>query len=279
MLRTTIDMKNLLVFLWLTLTLDLYSQSVELPPDSLINKFHVRTITTYFNDDTTKNELSNVWQFDYNGKIISNQLFDTEDTSLTIELYFYKADLLTEYWSIGTWLKYDTVKTTYLYDKQNRIIKETTKGKFNPFDTKANGFSNSITYTHLNDSTTIKKYDGSARTYRGSGVDSLIYNKDKALKYLFNVSIDLEISYTYNDQKQLLSETTTSISAPYLTYHYNKYSYEKGRLIKEIIGHSINGEEEKKSEQIYNYINDNNGLLKEIKRPLTYDTYKYEYYK
>ena len=272
-------MKYIAFFILSTLTINLFAQSVELPPDSVIKKNRIKTITTYFNDDSIKNELSEVWKFDIDGKLISKQLFDNEDTTLSIDLYFYKDNLLVEYWRIGTWLEYDTVRTAYLYDSNKRITKEITTGKFNPFDTKANGFTNSVTYTYINDTLTLKKYEGDGRTYRGSGVDSIVYNSNKTMKYLFNVSIDLKISYKYNEQRQLISETQTSISTSNRTFHYTHYLYDKGQLTKEIIGHSMTGEKEKNSEQEYFYIHDEKGLITKIQRPLTFDTYKYEYYK
>lgn len=279
MLRRPTSMKYITFFILSTLTIDLFAQSVELPPDSVIKKNRIKTITTYFNDDSIKNELSEVWKFDLYGKLISKQLFNNEDTTLSIDLYFYKGNFLMEYWRIGTWLKYDTVRTVYLYDSNNRMTKEIYSGKFNPFDSKANGFKNCVTYTYINDTIALKKYEGDGLTYRGSGVDSLVYNPNKTLKYLYNVSIDLKISYKYNEQRQLISETQTSISNPNLTFHYNHYFYDKGQLNKEIIGHSMTGEKEKNSEQEYFYINNEKGLITKIQRPLTFDTYKYEYYK
>ena len=272
-------MKFTLIFIWLTLTLDLFGQTIKLPTDSLIKKFHIKTITTYFNDDSTRHELSNVWKFNDIGRLISNQLFDSEDSTKDIELSFYKSNLLYEIWNIGTWIKFDTVKTTYFYDYQNRKINETTVGKFNPFNCKTNGFKNSVTYTYLNDSVVVKKYVGNALTARGSGIDSIIYNKDKTFRLLINKENDLKILYSYNDKKQLAAEVQMSNSNPDLIFHYNKYFYENGQLIKEIIGHSIDGSKENNSERIYYYTNDRNGLLIKIKRPMTYDTYEYEYYK
>jgi len=272
-------MKKLQIFIWLILTLELFGQTIDLPPDSLIKKFHIKAITTYLNDDSVKNVLSNIWKFNDNGELVSNQLFVSEDTTLDIELFFYKNNLLSAHWHIGTWTKYDTVKTIYHYDNQKRIIKETTVAKFNPFNNKSEGFMNSVTYTYLNDSIVMKKYEGNALTSRGSGIDSIIYNKDNTLRLLFNKENDLKILYSYNDEKQLLSEVQTSTSTPDLVFQYNKYVYEKDRLIKEIIGHSIDGKKEKISEQVYYYINDKNGLLMKIERQWTFDTYEYEYYK
>lgn len=272
-------MKYFIAFTLLTLTTDLFSQSVVLPPDSLIKKSHIKTITTYFhNDSTGEDELDCIWKYNSEGNLISSQLFDTEDTTLSIDLYFYKANLLMEDWRIGTWSKYDTIKTTYFYDDKNRVTKEVTTGKFNPFDYKANGFKNSITYNYISDTVTLKKYEGSARTHRGSGEDSLIYNSDKTLKYLFNVSIDLKVAYKYNEQKQLVSETQTSISNPNWTSSYNKYFYDKGHLTKEVVGFRLLREKDKIGEEEYLYINSENGLMNKLIRPLTYDTYKYEYY-
>ena len=279
MLRRQTNMKYITFFILSTLTIDLFAQSVELPPYSIIKINRIKTITTYFNDDSIKNELSEVWKFDLDGKLISKQLFDNEDTTLSIDLYFYKDNLLMEYWRIGTWLKYDTVRTVYLYDRNNRMTKEITTGKFNPFDSKANGFQNSVTYTYINDTITLKKYEGDGRTYRGSGVDSIVYNPEKTLKYLFNVSVDLKISYKYNEQRQLISETQTSISNPKLIYHYNHYFYDNGQIVKEVIGHSMTGEKENNFEREYFYISNDQGLITKIQRPLTFDTYKYEYYK
>jgi hypothetical protein len=187
--------------------------------------------------------------------------------------------LLTEYWRIGAWLKYDTVRTAYLYDSNRRITKEITTGKFNSFNRKSNGFKNSVTYTYINDTITLKTYEGDGLSYRSSGVDSIVYNSNKTLKYLYNMSIDLKISYKYNEESQLVSETQTSISNPNLTFQYNHYFYDNGKLTKEIIGHSMTGEKEKNFKQEYIYTYNEKGLITKIQRPLTFDMYKYEYYK
>ena len=271
-------MKYFTLLILSTFSIGLFSQSIEIPPDSLINKYHIKTITSYFNDDSVKSELSIVWKFDFDGRLISKELFDNEDTTLSIQMFFYKENLLIEYWNIGTWLKYDTVRTTYMYDNNNRRIKETSVGKFNPFDNKANGFKNVVSYTYINDSVTLKNYEGSPLTYRGSGTDSIIYNSNKSIKYIFNQNIDLKIIHKYNERRELISEMQTTISNPNLIYHYNNYFYNKGLLSKEIIGHSMTGEKEKISEYEYLYINNDKGLIIKIQRPLTFDTYQYEYY-
>ena len=272
-------MKYYTLLILSTFSIGLFSQTVEVPPDSLIKKYHIKTITSYFNDDSVKNELSLVWKFDFDGRLISKELFDNEDTTLSIRMFFYKENLLMKDWHIGTWLKYDTVRTTYLYDSNNRRIKETTIGKFNPFDRKANGFKNVVSYSYINDSVTLNKYEGNAQTYRGSGTDSIIFNPNKTIKFIFNQNIDLKIIYKYNERGQLISETQTTISNPNLIYHYNKYFYNKGLLSKETIGHSITGEKEKMHESEYFYISNEKGLFNKIQRPLTFDTYIYEYYK
>lgn len=142
-------MRYIAFYILSILTIDLCAQSVELPPDSIIKKNHIKTITSFFNDDSIKNELFVVWKFDVYGNLISRQLFNNGDTTLSMDVYFYKDNLISESWRIGTWLKYDTVRTTYIYDNLNRKIKETTKGKFNPFKGKSNGFINHITYTYF----------------------------------------------------------------------------------------------------------------------------------
>ncbi|NVO03516.1 MAG: hypothetical protein HXX09_12530 [Bacteroidetes bacterium] len=276
--RLTI-MKYFTLFILLTLASDLFSQTVEVPPDSLIKRNRIKTITSYFNDESTKDELSEVWKFDLDGKLISRQLFDKEDTTLSMDLNFYKDNVLMETWNIGTWLKYDTVKTIYFYDGKKRVLKTITTGKFNPFNYNANGFKNTFLYLYVNDSVTLKKYEGDGLTARGSGTDSIIYNSDHTKKFLFNEGLNLKIIYKYNEQKQLISETQTTISNPNLIHHYNNYYYDNGQLIKEIIGHSVTGEKEKISEQEHFYINDNKGLISKIQRQRTFDTYKYEYYK
>src|SRR5687768_7418519 len=109
-------MKNLLAFILLTLSIEFIGQTFELPPDSLIRKFRVKSITTYWNDDSTKSELSSVYKFNEAGNLISEQLYDNEDSTKDIELFFYKDRLLSEHWHISTWAKFDTIRTTYTYD-------------------------------------------------------------------------------------------------------------------------------------------------------------------
>jgi hypothetical protein len=260
-------------------TIDLFSQSVELPPDSLIKKYHIKTITSYFNDDSIKNELSKVWKFDHNGKLISEQLFDNEDTTTSIELFFYKENLLTEYWHTGSWGKYDTLKIIYFYDNKNRISQTISTGNYNPFNQKIKGFRNTIKYAYINDSITLKTYEGNALTVMGSAVDSLVYNPNKTIKYLFKVSEDLKIIYKYNSQKQLINETWTSISYPNKISSYKKYFYDNRLLVKEISGRSKLFGKKGYYETKYLYNNNDKGLLIKLKRPETFDTYTYEYYK
>src|SRR5690606_11751221 len=120
--------------------------------------------------------------------------------------------------------EYDTIMTTYFYDNENRKIKETVVGEFNPFNGKSNGFTNLVTYTYLNDSIVIKRYEGNGLAARGSGMDSIINNKDKIIR-LFNRENDLKILYSYNDKYQLVSKIQTSIAEPDLIFQYNKYLY------------------------------------------------------
>jgi hypothetical protein len=272
-------MKYALVFILSILEIDAFSQSIKLPTDSVIVRNRIKTITSYFNDESTKDELSELWEFNLDGKLISKQLFDNEDTTLCADLYFYKDNLLMEYWRIGAFLKYDTVKTIYTYDSKDRVLNEVTTGKFSLFDSKANGFENSIIYTYVNDTVTLKKYEGIGGTYRCSGLDSIVYNSDKTLKYLSNTTLDLKISYNYNEQKQLIYETQTSILYPDLIYRFNQYFYEEGQLVKEIMGNSMTGDGKNISEQEYFFARNEKGLVTKTLRPLSFELYKYDYYK
>lgn len=268
------DMKYFIVILLLMLSLKLVSQSVygHLPADSLIKKFHVKTITTYYSDDSTKDELEDVWKFDTAGQLISQQLFDIDDTTLDIDMYFYNAKLLMEYWQIATWDKYDTIITKYIYDQHNRISKELINGK-------ANGIDYYVTYTYLNDSITLKEYNGKGKSSYSSGIDSLVYNPDKSLKDLFNISQELRISYKYNLQQQLVSVTQLSIYDSNDVINYKKYIYEKGQLITEIYGYQRADKNQKDILDESFYFYNDNGLINKIERSVMVTTYKYEYFK
>ncbi len=271
-------LKYITLILLFNLPIWLFSQSFELPPDSLIKKYRVKSISSYFNSASVKHELSWVWKFNTDGQLISRELFDNEDTTLCVRLFFYKEGLLVEDWNIGVWRRYDTIKTSYHYDVNNKLINELSIGKYNHFNIKGKGLRNEIFYSYPNDSVMTKKYKGNSLTYRGSGTDSVIYNPDGTIKLLLNKKIDLKTIYKYNENKQLISETNASISNPNLIFWQHIYFYKKGELTKEIARHSVTGEKERISDGEYFYINNDKGLLIKIQRPFTFETYVYEYF-
>lgn len=264
-------------FLFLLLSSNIFSQTFELPPDSLIKKLHVKTITSYLNDLSGNIEFWNVWKFDINGNLISNQLFASDDTTLCIDLYYYDGNILREYWMIGERLTHDTVVTTYFYNDEGRLIKEIHNGD-NPYHSKD---TNSIWYAdyyYLNDSIVVKKYSGDTWSSYESGKDSMIYNSDQLIQCKFYIEADSKVIYQYNDQKQLIRKTISTISQPILTYTDDKYKYSDGQLKKEIAGNSFDGSKQKMHYVKYTYVYNKNGLIEKIIRSKTYDTYKYEFY-
>lgn len=283
MLRRQTIMKRLITILTIFSTIDLFCQTIgqsfDLPPDTLIRKYHVKTITSYFSNDSEKNTLDMIWEFDKSGNLISRELIDKDDPSVDKNVYFYKNDIKVEQWEIGTWSKYDTLKTTFYYDTKNRLTKTVTKGKYGMFNRKLTGLNNTTSYNYVNDTITIVTYQGNGLAAMQSGSDSLVYTQNKLLLYQYNKSNDLKISYSYNGQSQLLSKSEGSISGPTYIRSHDKFTYENGRLIREEHSYTDFQDKNKQSLSTTEYINNSKGLLKKVKRPLTWDTYKYEFYK
>jgi hypothetical protein len=272
-------MKILIKLLSIFSTIQLCCQSIELPPDSLIRKYHVNTITTYFTSDYEKSALDNIWKFDQSGNLISKELIDKDDPSVSKDLYFYKDNRKVEHWAIGTWTKYDTLRTTFYYDEKNRLITTVTKGKYGMFDRKLRGLQNTTSYKYLNDTICIVTYEGNNLTASQSGPDSLIYNSAKLLTYQFSKSNDLITSYVYNGQGQLVLKTVGSISDPTYIRTCDKFIYKNGLLIREEHLYTDFEDKTKQAKSEYDYINNSKGLLEKIQRPFNYNTYKYEFYK
>lgn len=276
-------MKRLITILSIFLTSGLLCQTVgqsfDLPPDSLIKKYRVKTITSYFSNDSEKNTLDIIWKFDESGNLISKELIDKDDPSVSKEVYFYNDNRKIAQWNIGTWSKYDTLKTTFYYDSNNRLTKTVTRGKYGKFNRKLMGLYNTTSYKYVNDTTTIVTYEGNSLAAMQSGPDSLVYNRNKLLLYHYNKSNDLKISYIYNEQKQLVSKSEGSISDPTYIRSYDKFTYKNGLLIREEHTYTDFWDKNKKSHSTTEYISNSKGLLEKVQRPLTWDVYKYEYYK
>jgi hypothetical protein len=277
-------MKRLITILTILSTIDLVSQanigqSFELPPDTIIRKCHIKTIKSYFSNDSKKNTLDMIWSFDKSGNLISRELIDKDDPSVSKDLYFYENNRKVEQWEIGTWIKYDTLKTKFYYDDKNRLIKTLTKGKYGMFNRKLLGLQNTASYKYINDNTAIVTYEGNNLVAMQSGPDSLVYNRNKLLLCQFNLTNDLKIVYSYNLQKQLVSKSEGSISDPTYIMRYSKFTYENGLLIREEYSYTDFEDKSKQSHSTTEYTNNSKGLLEKVARPLTWDNYKYEFYK
>jgi hypothetical protein len=265
------------------MTIDLVGQTIgqsfELPPDSLIRKYHVKTITSYFSNGKEKNTLDMIWKFDESGNLISKELIDKDEPSIDKDVYFYKNNRKVEQWKIGTWSRYDTLKSIFNYDTRNRLTKTVTKGKYGMFNRKLTGLHNTTSYSYINDTITIVKYEGNNLTAMESGNDSLVYNRNKLLLFHYNISNDLKILYSYNEQNQLILKSECSISDPTYVRRYSKFTYENGLLIREEYSYTDFEDRSKQSHSTTEYTNNSKGLLEKVERPLTWDNYKYEFYK
>ena len=281
--RHNIKVNKLVILtgLFFMVNFQILSQRFELPADSLIIKNKVHKITSYFHYDSSDSELSNIWIFDKKGRIVSNQLFDEEDSTLDIELFFYDNNLLIEEWHIGTWLQHDTVKTKYYYNNQNKVTKEIRTGSHIPNKDKVNlRFTNTITYSYSNNNTLIKKYEASDNFFRNSGIDSLIYNIKNELIYCFNLNIGIKTSYKYNNRNQLIQITNSSLTDTNRTQSSIDFLYKNGYLTKEI--QKWTGLNYKYISNAYPneiiYLYDDRNLYKKIIRENNFDTYEYEFY-
>ena len=283
MLRRQTKMKQSITFLSLFLTIELSSQTIgqsfELPPDTLIRKHHIKTVKSYFSNDSEKNALDIIWTFDKSGNLLSKELIDKDDTSVSKDVNFYKDNRIVEQWDIGTWTKYDTLRTTFYYDNNNRVIKTVTKGKYGMFNRKLSGLQNTTFYKYINDTITIMTYEGNNLAAIQSGPDSLVYNRNKLLLFRYNKNNDLKISYSYNGQRQLTSKVEGSISDTTYIKSLDKFTYARGLLITEEHTYTDFQDRSKQSHSTTAFINDSKGLLEKVERPLTWDTYKYEFYK
>lgn len=276
-------MKRLIILLTILSTIDLFCQTIgqsfELPPDSLIRKYRVKTITSYFSNNSEKNTLDMIWKFDESGNLISKELIDKDEPSVDKVMYFYKNNRKVEQWNIGTWSRYDTLKSVFYYDTKDRLTKTVTKGKYGMFNTKLKGLYNTTSYNYINDTITIVKYEGNNLTAMESGNDSLVYNRNKLLLCQFNISNDLKTLYSYNEQNQLILKTEGLISDTNFIRRIYTFSYKNGLLIREEYTYTDFLNENKKSHTTTEYINNSKGLLEKVERPFNYDTYRYEFYK
>ncbi len=275
-------MKRIVPLSCIMWSINLFSQSVyksiEIPPDSLIKKHHVKTITSFFSDDTEKNTLDMVWKFDKAGNLISKELFDIDDPSIDKTLYFYNGNIKEEEWQIGTWLAYDTLKTKFYYDAKGRLQKTVTIGKYGHFDATSQGLEKTTTYQYINDTTVIVTYEGNNRSAMQSGSDSLVYNKQNLLLFKYSKSNDLKTSYHYNTKNQIIAISLRSISDPESLNVEDKFTYENGQVIRQ--EHTYIGSFGNHNKAVFTtlYKNNTKGLLETVERPLNFDTYMYEFY-
>lgn len=241
-----------------------FSQYLACSDSSSIRKNKVKTSSSWFFNDVFNNDLGEIWTYDKKGRITSYELIDSKDTSKDIEIFFYKNNLLLEEWHIGTWQKYDTIRTTYVYNSNNQLLSKTVKGGW---------CSYSFECVYENDLLTGRIYEeGSNCSFDD---DTLIYDQQKRLQKKLNIFKDFCFSYTYNSDGQLSGERKTAISDTNLIYHFANYYYQDDKLINEVIGNSKLGKKEKTRKFEFRYEYFDNGLLKEIQR---FDYGKMSYY-
>ncbi len=233
-----------------------FSQYLACSDSTSIRKNKVKTSSSWFFNETFNNDLGEIWTYDKQGRMTSYELVDSKDTSKDIEIYFYKNNLLIEEWHIGTWHKYDTIRTIYEYNKSNQPLSKTVKGGWC-------SYSFECVYDDKGLLTNRVYEEGSNCSYDD---DTLIYDTQKQLRKKLNISKDFCFSYTYDLNGCVLSEKKTAISDTNIIYQFINYYYLEGKLVKEEIENSKSGKKERLRKYQFNYYYYDNGLLKEIRR-------------
>lgn len=247
------------------------AQNLTLSDSSLIRKNKIKTAKS---KSITKNILDEIWEFDKNGLLISNEILWTDDSIKNIDLFFYKNNLLVEKWNIGLWSDttsgvavYDTMHTLYTYNNNNQILIQ-----------KGEGCRLSFSNTYENGILVSRKYESKEKCYHTKGTDTLIYNKQKQLVKTLNYLADECYTYTYDSNGKAIGEIKSSISdstkIEYKYYHY----YEKGKRTKAVqIRYAPHGRQI--SEACYSYYK--NGMAKKListyNTPFTHYKYRYKF--
>jgi len=232
-----------------------FSQHLTGSDNITIKKNNVKASSSWFYNEEVKNELDNISTYDKNGNITSFELIDAVDTTKDIELFIYKGKLLVEEKHMGTWQTQDTLRTVYLYNTNEQLLKKTVKGGW---------CSYSFTCLYDGNLLTNRVYEKGGNCFYDD--DSLIYDQQNKLTKILNSVKDVCIKYTYNSDGQLASELKSGISDTNLIYQFANYHYLKGKLVKEDAGDSKSGNPKKLRKYVYRYYYYDSGLLKEIKR-------------
>lgn len=232
-----------------------FAQLLPCSDSAAIRKNKVKTSSSYFFNETFNNDLGEIWTYDKKGRITSYELIDSKDTSKDIEIYFYDNNLLVQEWHIGTWQKYDTIRTKYKYNSNNQLLSKTVNGGW---------CSYAYECIYENDLLTNVVYeDGGSCSFDD---DTLVYDSQKRLQKKINIAKDFYFDYTYDSDGRILSEKKLGISDPNIVYHVANYFYLDGKLVKEEVASSKTGNKERLKRYNFNYYYYDNGLLKEIRR-------------
>jgi len=264
----------------------LLAQTKELPEDSLIQKYKIKSITEWLCDSDTLSNNYEVAIYSYNsiGKLSSMQWIpDKEDTlkgdtTFSGTIYFYKNDNLIKLLNIGIWdtetMKTDTVEIEYTYDNLNNLIEERI-----------------ICLNRKWDYAIRRNYDSQKRNIQiiyenvphcsFQGIDSLFY-QDNNLILKINHVTNTRILYKYNNDSSLYLISNGQLNDTTKIHHLNYFYFSHKLLISEKELHSVNGKNNY-SERTYKYYYDSKGLLLKIERyfkdkVVNFTELKYEYY-
>jgi hypothetical protein len=266
-----------------------YSQYKELPEDSLITKFKIKTVKRYSiggsDNDTTKETWMDIWKFDTLGRCTFHKSKemkkrDERKDGPSEKYFFYNGNNLVEYWDIGRWRikskKIDTAISKYFYDDKNRLITERFKN---------GGMLSDETFIHkYTDKYELVKCIDTKNSWIFS-TDSLIYLENGEVGYSYNTPNDILVVYKYNKEGQLINEKVCNSTDSSKVIHINRYYYNNGLLYKETNINSnpfdtIKNDFFPESGLLYYY--DKNKLITEIRRLSDNGImfkYEYEFYR
>lgn len=166
-------MKHSIFIIALLISLKGFSQFEYIDQSNLYKKYSIQEVNAYDNDS---GQIINDerWLIDKKGRIYSYKLLETKDDStFSLNIYFFENDLLTKVYDIGIWNtrtnKVDTVTTIYIFNENKQVVRSIYSSTRNS-DTLKN------TYKY-NDNLLIKKtfYDSYSRI---QAIDSTFYYTD-----------------------------------------------------------------------------------------------------
>ena len=260
-----------LIVLVLLLRFSLWSQTLLLPHDSLIQKHHIKKIKSYY-VNRNENKLSQFWEFDTIGNLIQEDFNGRVYHIYENNVRKMSLDYRGEYNH-----SFDT--TFYVYDSRNRLIEKTTTFYGHKYESGPLAQIKLIkcTYDYPNEKmTTIRKeyYDYKyPHPLRQPEIycDTILYRRDKLILFDTEVMTGTKTTYFYNRRKQLVKKNVAiRRDTAFGSVIKHKFIYKKNQLIREEQQFIVDQMGRRGRKDIFEYSYNNKTLADTIKKHVQY---------